>query len=243
MALELFDLKSNGTEFGFFDRNEIYFSWKTRRDQPNGRQAAWQVRAAGNSTELESGPYLWDSGWVESDQSVEVPYAGAPLISRQCVVWQVRIRDTGGNQSDWSKPARFETAFLEQSDWSAQWIQMPRLPEDKSVPAPFFRKSFKLSEQPVSARLYVAALGDGEFYLNGTRVGNDYFSPGWTDFSKRIQYLTYDVSTLLQDGENAIGVILGDGWYSGRISWKNMHHFYGTEPRLRLQLEVRMQDG
>lgn len=243
VGLKIVDVKSNGTAFGFFDRNEIYFSWKTRSDQPDGRQTAWQIRAVGNPAELESGPYLWDSGWVESDQSVEVPYAGAPLTSRQSVVWQVRIRDNAGNQSDWSRLSRFEMAFLEQDDWCAQWIQMPRLPKDESVPAPFFRKSFKLSGKPVSARLYVAALGDGEFYLNGTRIGNDYFSPGWTDFSRRVQYMTYDVSTLLQDGENAIGAILGDGWYSGRISWKNMHHFYGPEPRLRLQLEARMQDG
>jgi len=243
LVLKAYDLKCNGFEEGFFDRNSFRLSWKAVSPVSNSRQTAYQLCAAGNPEQLTTAPDLWDSGWIQSDRSMGVIYQGKTLVSRQCVFWQVRIRDNHGNQSGWSRPARFETALMNPEDWHARWIQMDRESKDESSPSPFFRKTFSLVQQPVRARVHLAALGNAELHINGTRVGRDLFVPGWTDYSKRIQYVAYDVSSLLQSGENVIGAVLGDGWYCGNMAWKNMRNFYGDEPKLLLQLESFQEDG
>jgi alpha-L-rhamnosidase len=110
--------------------------------------------------------------------------------------------------------------------------------------AAMFRKDFKLDQPVRRATLYASALGDFVFYLNGQRVGNDYFSPGWTDYNKRVYYNTYDVTQLVKGQEaNAIGGVLAAGWYSGAIAWKSERMNYGGQPRLFGQLEIELADG
>ncbi len=125
----------------------------------------------------------------------------------------------------------------------ASWIASPLVGGERTgAPVPFVRKSFQL-EQPVqSARLVVTALGLYECEINGQRVGDEVFSPGWTDYKKRVQYQTYDVAGLLRSGENVLGAILGDGWYCGYVGWGG-RQAYGDRPRFLARLEVTLADG
>ena len=119
-------------------------------------------------------------------------------------------------------------------------------PQDATLylpPAPFFRKGFVVSKPVRQARLYATALGLYEMHLNGERVGRDHMTPGWTDYSERVAYQTYDVTGQLRQGENALGGILGDGWFAGSLAYTGKRTGYGGFPRLRAQLEIDYQDG
>ena len=111
-----------------------------------------------------------------------------------------------------------------------------------TVPVPYLRKTFNISAEVTSARLYITALGVFECSINGRTVGEDVFPPGWTDYHQRVQYLTYDVTDLLHRGENAIGAILGDGWAVGYIGWLDRQN-YVDRPQLLAQLEITLSDG
>ncbi|MFC5172059.1 alpha-L-rhamnosidase [Streptomyces mutomycini] len=383
-------------------------SWPIASDSPGTAQAAYQVRVA-TAVDGLGDPDVWDSGKVESAQSVLVPYAGPALASRTRYFWSVRVWDTDGRASAWSEPSWWETGLLEASDWSAGWITAPsaltgtpalddaswiwfpegdpaveapaatrwfrgrvevpegvtrarlvmsaddgftarvngvqvahteadgpaenwkrpvlvdvtsRLspgvqviavsaanavagpagllgalelttadgtttvvtdagwrttdeepPEDwhsatyddtawpaakvlarwgsgpwgKVVtaysPATQLRREFRLGRRRVArARLYSTALGLYEVFLNGERVGEDRLAPGWTDYDKRVQYQTYDVTGLLAPGGNALGITLATGWYAGNIAWFGPHQ-YGEQPAALVQLEVTFSDG
>jgi alpha-L-rhamnosidase len=108
---------------------------------------------------------------------------------------------------------------------------------------PYFRKAFRLERPVKRALLHATALGAFEVTLNGKRVGSDYLAPGWTDFRKRVRYLSYDVTGQMQSGQNAIGAILGDGWYASYLAFTGINHWYSGEPKLRLQLSVDYADG
>ena len=126
---------------------------------------------------------------------------------------------------------------------SAQWIQSPVVGGPRTMaPSPYFRKSFTLSKPVRSAQLQITALGLYEAEINGRRVGDQVFAPGWTEYRKRVPVQTHDVTELLRDGENVLGVILGDGWYCGYISWLSRQQ-YGERPMLLASLEVTLEDG
>ena len=187
------------------------------------------MRVARTDQDLKSGRNLaWDSGRVTSDESIHRVYAGAPLASGQRYVWQVQVWDDRGRASGWSAPAWWEMGLLAPSDWHAQWIE-PGLPEDTatSPPAPMLRREFRLEKPVRSARAYVTSHGLYEMHLNGKRVGDDVLTPGWTSYNKRLQYQTYDVTPLLQRGDNAVGVMLGNGWYRGNIGFSKQRNIYG----------------
>lgn len=218
-------------------------SWQMKTDRMGARQTAYQIRAASNLKDLEQGVAdLWDTGRVESDQSVHVAYDGMALESRQRVYWCVTIWDETGTTAS-SETAWFEMGLLQEEDWSAEWIGTAFSGGARSmIPAPYLRKSFALSAPVISARLYVTALGLFECSINGQTVGEDVFAPGWTDYHKRVQYLTYDVTDLLVQGENAIGAVLGDGWAVGYVGWLHRQN-YVDRPQFLAQLEVTLTDG
>jgi alpha-L-rhamnosidase len=240
--LNVYDIKCNERQEPFLDQNDFCFSWKIT-GPVGGRQTAYRLCAAGSPERLDDDPDLWDSGWVLNCDSFGVVYAGRPLESRERAFWRVRVRDNHGNESDWSETACVEMALIDPGDWSADWIQMKREPAlTASLPTPFFRKEFRLDSVPGKARLYLSALGDAKVFINGRQVGDDFFSPGFTDYSRRIQYLAHDVTELLCQGENCIAAAVGDGWYCGNIAWNGQRCFYGNEQKLLLQLECS-QDG
>ena len=111
------------------------------------------------------------------------------------------------------------------------------------MPAPYLRKAFTIQQAVKHAEVYVTALGCYELHLNGQRVGHDELTPGWTEYRKRVYYQTYDVTTLLKTGDNAIGAILGDGWYASDLAFTGKRKNYGGDPRLLVQLVVDLADG
>ena len=214
--------------------------------QAGGRgvvQSAYQVRVAlARSDLLEGSHVVWDSGRVRSGQSIHRVYGGPALRSGERYHWQVRIWDAADRVSAWSDPAYWEMGLLSPLDWQASWIE-PDLQEDtsKSGPAPIVRREFRVEGAVARARAYVTSHGLYEVQLNGCRVGDQVFTPGWTSYHKRLQYQTYDVTDLLWQGENALGVTLGNGWYRGEISGRR--NIYGPRLALLLQIRVIYRDG
>jgi alpha-L-rhamnosidase len=213
-------------------------SWRITSAQRNTEQGAYQVQVARRDH------VLWDSGRLSSDASVFVPYQGPPLESRTRYVWRVRVWDTKGRASPWSGNGSWETGLLQPSDWTAEWISTAPSPTDSgSGPSPLLRRAFHVGGAVATARLYATSLGLYEVYLNGRRVGDRLLAPGWTSYHRRLQYQTYDVTTLLSPGDDAIGVVLGDGWYRGNLGFSGQRNVYGKRLGLRLQLEIRYRDG
>jgi len=327
-GIEPASLTVNGSfsdPIGFYDPQPA-FSWKL----PDGvkSQSTYQVQVS----DTVSKNILWDSDWVESDQSVLVSYGGAPLESRQQVAWRVRFRDEKGAESDWSNTATVEMGLLSNADWSASWIRLEDSGRDAQTPeglnilkatyghnrnadlqvnvtdrirqliaagstaikvndalvgdknsipdvgkkvlqlkytidgieqaveinekqtfAPgdvrlfkpnVLRREFGLEDDVAKARLYVTAKGLYELYLNGERVGKDHFTPGWTPYDERIETLTYDVTDMLHQGPNAIGAMLGEGWYAGDLVRKARRKMYPErKPELLVQLEIFHPNG
>jgi alpha-L-rhamnosidase len=217
-------------------------SWRITSTDRNTVQATYQVQVTKEVGAQHAPPLLWDSGRITADSSVFVTYAGPALTSRTRYVWRVRIWDAKGRGSPWSQPASWETGLLQPSDWTAAWIGTG--PTDTAGgPSPLLRRGFRLSGAVASARVYATSLGLYELYLNGLRVGDQLFAPGWTSYNRRLQYQTYDVTSLLNAGDNAIGAILGDGWYRGQLGFDPHRNIYGKRLALRLQLEIRYRDG
>jgi alpha-L-rhamnosidase len=222
------------------DADAPRLSWKILSTIKNTIQTAYDVRVGTDKDGLTSGKAIVWAGSFKSDQSVLVPYAGSALKSKTRYYWQVRIKDNHGNTSAWSTTQFWQTG-LKAGDWTAKWISVEG--KDTSARSPLFRKTFDLKKKVKSALAYITAKGLYEANINGQRVSDAYFAPGWTSYRKHIQYQVYDVTTVLKNGANAIGVTLGNGWYKGRIGFGNQHNFYGDTRALLLQLEVEYADG
>ncbi|WP_347838454.1 family 78 glycoside hydrolase catalytic domain [uncultured Draconibacterium sp.] len=220
-------------------------SWKLKSDKHNVIQTAYHIKCALSEKNLNSGvDLLWDSGKVAAEESIHVLYQGEALKSGQRIFWQVRAWNNKNEQSDWSETNFWEMGLLNQSDWQAKWIE-PDLNEDtkKSNPCPLLRKSFHLEKEIEKARIYVSAHGLYQLQLNGKKVGDEEFTPGWTTYHKRLQYQVFDVTKQICNGENAIGAILGDGWYRGYFGWQGEKNHYGEKTALLLQLQLTFTDG
>ncbi len=220
-------------------------SWKIVSNRHDVMQQAYQIQVALTKEDLLSEKALiWDSGSQETDQSIHVVYRGAMLESRQRCFWRVKVWDETGETSQWSHVAYWGMGLLDPEEWKAEMIQ-PQLLEDpkKTEPCPMLRKEFTLKEGIETARLYITSHGLHEAHINGRRVGDAYFTPGWTAYHKCLQYEVYDVEDLLKPGENAMGVILGDGWFRGNVSYLNERNIYGDKLSLFLQLEITYTDG
>ncbi|MFN8498935.1 MAG: family 78 glycoside hydrolase catalytic domain, partial [Anaerolineae bacterium] len=225
------------------DSRQPRLAWQMASPRRGARQTAYQVRVAATEGDLADGNSLWDSGKVAS-AALTCVYAGPPLRSRQTCAWSVRLWDEDDAVGAWAAPAFWEMGLLEGDDWAAKLIQ-PDLPEtpDSPRPCPLLRKAFRITGQVTRARLYITAHGLYEAHINGVRVGDEYFAPGWTTYDKCLQYQSYDVTDLLHAGDNALGVILGDGWYRGYVSFLYLNNVYGRRLALLAQLEITYADG
>jgi alpha-L-rhamnosidase len=210
------------------------FSWEIITAERNVKQTAWQIRAAATEKDLKAEKnLLWNTEKIYSDKSIQIQYEGTLLKSRDKVFWQVKV-NTNKGETAWSEIASFETGLLSPCDWAAVWIQ-PDIQEDISVscPSPYLRKKFRLKSGIVQARIYASAQGVYLLRLNGEKVSDELFAPGWTSYKNRIQYQIYDVSKLLKTGDNALGIILGDGWFRGNLHAGRNH--YGDKLSVILQ--------
>ncbi|WP_157493704.1 alpha-L-rhamnosidase [Draconibacterium sediminis] len=230
-------------------------SWELESEERGQVQTAYEILVA-SSPELLSAEKadLWKSGKVESNASNQIEYRGKSLNSKIHCFWKVRSWDKNGNPGVWSETASWEMGLLSKDEWQAKWIgnDLTHLGKGKVYhlpPAPFFRKEAVLKSKVKKARLYVSSLGLYEFQINGEKIGEDYFTPGWTDYNKRVYYQTYDISSDLKEGENAFGAILGEGWYAGYLAYALLvrnpivKNFYGDVPLLKAQIEIEYENG
>lgn len=200
------------------------------------KQTAYQIIASD-----DAGTLLWNSGEVESG-SMRAQWGGAPVPARTRVLWKIRLWDENGEPGQWSE-AYFETGLPKGEPWQAKWISGDYTPKKKGrYPVDCFRKTFP-AEGIKKARLYITACGLYEARLNGQRVGSFVLAPGHTDYRRRVQYQTYDVTELLRDGENVLTIQLADGWYRGSCGAWGLLNQYGTQTKLLAQLVMTGADG
>ncbi len=221
------------------------FSWDISAGERGTMQTAYRILVAASEQALRADRGdKWDSGKVASDRSVNVPYHGRALSSGEKCYWKVKIWDNHGSVSAWSTPASFEMGLLSPGEWHGEWVAAGR-PSDA---APLLRKVFQLQKPFKRARAYISGLGWYELYLNGKRVGDHVLDPAMTEYSRRILYATYDVTSFLVPGENAIGVTLGNGWFSqppeSRAGPLRKYHIrYGAAPQLLFEMRIDYTDG
>jgi alpha-L-rhamnosidase len=233
------------------------FSWEMQSSERAESQTAWQIIAASSPDLLarDTGD-LWDSGKVAGDETTGIEYSGQPLQSNEHCYWKVRLWDRDGNPSAWSAPAMWSMGLLQPGDWKAEWIgfdaprqqmaaagMVPTKTNDVLYPPVRLRTTFSVAKKIKHATLYATALGWFDAHVNGARVNDTFFDPGWTDYTRRVYYRAYDVTELLRPGANALGVEVADGWYSGYIGWGHKRDHYGTKPRVRMQLHLEYADG
>jgi len=237
------------------DEKNPRLSWILDSENRGEIQTAFQILVASEKDKLsETSADMWNTGKLNSRQSVHVVYSGRVLNSRQRYFWKVRIWDKEGQPSQWSEIAWLEMALLNENDWQASWIydgkQVSVGDEEyyENDPAPLFRKEFLLAKEIQNARLYITGLGYYEAFINGNRIGRNVLDPGWTNYLKRVYYSVYDVTKDLMTGKNCLGVELGNGWYNplplrmwGHLNLRE--HLPTGRPRFIAQLEITYVDG
>ena len=230
------------------DTIEPRLSWQLEGKTRGARQTAYQIIVSSTRSNLDADKGdLWDTGKVTSNETIQISYRGKPLQSRQHCFWKVRAWDQNNQASNWSGRSEWAMGLLKPTDWAATWIG-DRQPSVQDVSATQLRREFDLKSKPRRAVVYASALGVYELYINGRRVGNQMLAPEFTDYNTRTQYQAYDVTALVRPGANAIGALLGDGWYAGGIGLarsviKKPRNIYGDHPRLIAQLELELPDG
>jgi alpha-L-rhamnosidase len=206
-------------------------SWKIRSLNNGTYQKAFQIIIASSPGLLnEENADLWNSGKTLSSSSVAVPYNGNPLRSRSMGYWKVRVWDGSGRMSGWSNTAFFSIGLVEKADWQSSYIGYPG--KESGIISPIMRKTFNLQGKGEKIFLHVNSLGYHEIYLNGRRVGDKVLTPAVSQFNKRSQAITYDITGLSVEGRNDIAIWLGRGWYT-----KGLPGVAHDGPLVRAQIE------
>lgn len=220
-------------------------SWTVVTAIEGWTQAGYEIEACEAGGTTDAVRLRGQTGQVESGESVLVDWPFAPLASRERVTVRVRVRGSDGSISAWSERYAVEAGLLQATDWTARFVT-PDWDEDttRAQPAPLLRREFAVRPGLTKARLYVTALGVYEAQLNGVPVGDHVLAPGWTSYQHRLRYQTFDVTGLLQEGPNAFGAMLGDGWYRGGLGFGGgRRNVYGDRLGLLAQLEIGYEDG
>jgi len=232
-------------------------SWRMDGEKAGLAQSAYQILVATNRDSLTDGTAdLWDSGRVESATS-HTAYAGKPLPSSTWIHWTVRTW-SGDTASDWAAPQKFLTALIGSQPQQPYISFKDTTPFHKDrqklhlPPARYYRGTFTPGKKIVRAIVHASALGIYELHVNGQRVGDEYFAPGWTDYRQRAYYNTYDLTDFLTDGKNTLGAIVADGWYAGYLGYGKLvgygphrtgRNIYGKTPALMIETHVFYDDG
>ncbi|SEG85582.1 alpha-L-rhamnosidase [Thermomonospora echinospora] len=236
-------------------------SWKLRSARRGDTQTAYRLTMALSPGDLDDPQrLLWDTGRRTAADGVLVPFDGPALHSTTRYHWRVQVWDADGAPAG-RADSWFETGLLHADEWRAVWIgrdtQAPAVmdpPDDEDrtertrhlLPCSHLRRSFDLGDlRPVRARVYASARGVYELRLNGRRVGDAELAPGWTEYHRRVLYQTYDVGDLLEAGENVLGVVLADGWWSGFVGFDSRRQalHYGDAPQVIVQVLLEFADG
>lgn len=255
--MKAWKLKTNGKSRPWnLSPSQIYFQWQLQSEENQKSQSAYEICLK------KEGEVLWNSKKRESAQTVYVTYDGPALQENTDYQWQVKVWDEKGVESVFSEEAHFSTG-IGQKSWKAAWIGLddrgiaPFDPEKTFYcaddfekgeneyylpPTAYLRKDIAIEKKIKRARLYVSALGCAEIYINGSKVGEQRFLPGLSDYPKRVYYYAFPVEELLTEGDNALCCILADGWYAGYMGLNN-REWYGHQPRVIMQLEVTYADG
>jgi alpha-L-rhamnosidase len=223
------------------DSRQPRFSWKISGKGPDIMQTAYSIKVA-TDEKFSKSSIVWQSGKIAGDESVLIPYGGASLKSGVRYFWQVMVWDNNLKVSKWSSPAFWEMGLLSPSDWKAKWIEMDS-DTNRYSPSPHFRKEFTVEKTIAKAVVYVTSHGFYELHINGKKVGDQVLTPGWTSYGKRLQYQLYDVTGQVVKGKNAVGAVLGDGWYRGTLGWGSNWAIYGKHLGLLLQMKLTFTDG
>ena len=230
-------------------------SWEIEADARGIKQTGYHILVASSLEKLNANEGdLWDSGLIRSDLSTNVLFDGIPLDSRTTCYWKVKTKTNLGT-SDWSQPAQWIMAFTNNEEWEATWIGLDKSFEDDiliektRLAARYLRKEFQSEEKIDKAMLYISGLGLYEAYLNGEKIGDQVLAPTPTDYSKSVKYNTFDVTDLLISGDNAVGVVLGNGRFFNMRTIEDDSYpplpptvNYGY-PKMLLQLEIFYADG
>lgn len=208
-------------------------AWVVASDRRGAGQAAYRIVVTGDRT--------WDSGRIASPQTTAVAYGGPALRPEDRCEWWVEVEDDAGERVR-SAMARFERM---PEIWTGTWICLPPPMDahEANRPCVHVRQTVEVPGAVAAARLHVTAAGLIQPWLNGRRVGDDCLAPGWTDYARRVRCRTFDVTSQLRAGPNAVGAVIGDGWYAGRIGWNAERAHYGRVPVGRMELVVHLQTG
>jgi alpha-L-rhamnosidase len=234
------------------------FSWQIAPTAQSQFQQAYQIQVASSQANIADAD-LWDSQKQLSSDTSWVRYQGKSLISRQQVYWRVRVWDEQGRVSNWSRPAAVELGLLSNADWQGQWIRHPETGEtvtfdvtdrktklvtavtNKHYRPQYLRTEFKAKPTITKARLYITSKGVFNAYINGQKISEDVMTPGWTPYLQRIETLTYDVTSMLQSGDNVLAATVAEGWHTGRILAPKKEDVKPSA--LLAQLEIEYADG
>ena len=209
-----------------------HFSWKLVSKKQNVMQKQYQIQVTSH------GKLIWDSGIVESNQSVQVPYAGKKLVPMTRYEVMVNVWNNYGELLQ--EKGFFETGLMGEANWKASWITHD-LPEGETD-CPIFTRCFVAEKKIKEARLYATALGVYEAKINDCKVGDAFLAPGWTSYHNRIQYQTYDITSLLSQ-KNEIDIMVGNGWYKGELGFDARPDIYGDRTALLAMLRIEYEDG
>lgn len=218
-------------------------SWKLEDKRQGAAQTAYQITVGTDSLQVAMGKGdAWESGKIDSDRQLII-YQGKPLTSFSKYFWVVEVWDHTGTKSSRGEIASFETGIMATGNWQGNWISDG---QDISLkPAPYFRKNFDLKKKVKTARAYVATGGLFELSINGKKTGNHRLDPAFTRYDRRLLYVTHDVTAQLKHGQNAIGIILGNGWYNHQSTavWEFHKAPWRARPTFCLDLRITYEDG
>ncbi|MED0874650.1 family 78 glycoside hydrolase catalytic domain [Bacillus mobilis] len=218
------------------DSKFVKISWQLESSNRNVNQLAYQLQVA---KDKEFVNILFDSQKVETNQSLHIPIDSFPYKAETRYFYRVKVWDNHEEESSWSKVAFWETGLKGQHNWSGDWIAAKK--ERTQVMS--FHKSFSIKKSVEKARLYITSLGVYEASINKERIGDYYFTPGWTSYDKRVLYQTYDITDLLKDEHNTISVLIGNGWYKGPLTMHHVRNYYGERRTIIAQIHITYEDG
>jgi len=219
------------------------FAWNFETTEKGFTQKYYQILVATSPELLLKGKAdIWTSEKIENTGS-SAEYKGKSLVSHSKYYWNVVVWNDKNQQCLPSAVASFETAKMNFSDWSAQWISDQHNKDFE--PSPLFRKTFSFGKEVKSARAYICGLGYYELFLNGKRVGKNYLDPGFTHFDKRVLYVTHDVTTMLKSGENVVAAVLGNGWFNEQsvAVWDFHKARWRARPQMICEIRINFTDG